>query len=126
MDFALTDEQQMLFDTTRRLIASEYDFAHRSRVLESEAGWSRESWRQFAELGLLAVDIAEEDGGIGAGAVGAMLVSQAVGEGLLLEPFLSSAVVATHVISRLGDAAQRASWLPRLADGSSIAVLARA
>lgn len=124
MDFAFTDEQQMLQDTTRRYLASEYGFDKRSGILASPAGWSRDIWQALAELGLLAMDIPERDGGIGAGPVGVMLVAQAAGESLLLEPLLSSAVLATRAIVELGSAAQRERWLPALADGSCIAVLA--
>ena len=124
MDFSYSDEQQMLLDTTQRFLASEYTFEHRQRLLESDEGWSREVWKQLAELGLLAVDIPENDGGIGAGPVGVMLVAQAIGHGLLLEPFLSSAIVAVQAIARTGSDAQRARWLPALASGECIAVLA--
>lgn len=124
MDFSINDEQQMLLDTTQRFLASEYGFEQRHKLLESDSGWSPEVWSQLAELGLLAVDITETDGGIGAGPVGVMLVSQAIGHGLVLEPFLSSAVVATQAITQIGSDAQRAQWLPALASGESIAVLA--
>lgn len=124
MDFSFNDEQQMLVDTTQRFLGSEYTFEQRHKLLESDDGWSREIWKQLADLGLLALDIPEADGGIGAGPVGVMLVSQAVGHGLLLEPFLSSAIVATQAIVRLGSDAQRAQWLPALASGDLIAVLA--
>ncbi|MDQ3205214.1 MAG: acyl-CoA dehydrogenase [Pseudomonadota bacterium] len=124
MDFSLSEEQQMLLESTRRLIASQYGFDQRARVMESEAGWSRDAWRQLADLGLLMVDIPEDQGGIGAGPVGVMLVSQAIGEGLLLEPFHASAVLATQAILRLGSDAQRARWLPALGSGETIAALA--
>ncbi|MET0892767.1 MAG: acyl-CoA dehydrogenase family protein [Pseudoxanthomonas sp.] len=124
MDFAFNDEQQMLLDTTRRFIAGRYSFEQRKQVLSSTDGWSREVWAQLADLGLLAINIPEEQGGIGAGPFGTMLVGNAIGEGLLLEPFWSSAVVATHAIVTLGSAAQRAALLPALASGESIAVLA--
>ena len=124
MDFSFSDEQQMLLDTTRRFIAERYDFEHRNQGRDSADGWSREVWAQLAELGLLAINIPEEEGGIGAGPVGTMLVGNAIGEGMLLEPFWSSAVVATHAIVTLGSAEQRAQWLPALAGGESIAVLA--
>lgn len=124
MDFSISEEQQMLLDTTRRFIASEYDFARRAKILASAQGWSRDVWLALGALGVLAVDIDEADGGIGAGPIGVMLVGQAVGEGLLLEPFLASAVVATQLISRLGSAAQKQRWLPALASGQLIAVLA--
>lgn len=124
MDFSFNEEQQMLLDTTRRFIAERYSFEHRNQVRASSEGWSREVWKQLAELGLLAINIPEEDGGIGAGPVGTMLVGNAIGEGMLLEPFLSSAVVATHAIVTLGTPAQKAEWLPALAGGETIAVLA--
>ena len=124
MDFSFNDEQQMLLDTTQRFLASEYSFEQRNKLLESDQGWSRHIWKQLADLGLLALDIPEADGGIGAGPVGVMLVSQAAGHGLLLEPFLSSAIIATQAIVRLGSDAQRAQWLPALASGDLIAVLA--
>src|SRR5687768_211721 len=115
MDFSFSDEQQMLRDTTRRFVAERYGFEHRNTVRASVDGWSREVWAQLAELGLLAVGIPEHDGGIGAGPVGTMLVGNAIGEGLLLEPFLSSAVIATQAIVQLGSAEQRSRWLPELA-----------
>ncbi len=124
MDFSFSDEQQMLLDTTRRFISQRYDFEYRNRVRASDDGWSRETWTQLAELGLLALNIPEADGGIGAGPVGTMLVSNAIGEGMLLEPFLSSAVVATQAIVELGSPRQRQQWLPALASGGLIAVLA--
>lgn len=124
MDFSFNDEQQMLLETTRRLIAKDYTFAHRMSIRETEGGWSRDTWMQLADLGLLALTIPEADGGIGAGAIGAMLVSNAIGEGLLLEPFHASAIVATQAIVQLADAQQRATWLPSMASGETIAVLA--
>jgi alkylation response protein AidB-like acyl-CoA dehydrogenase len=124
MDFSFTEEQQMLLDTTRRFIAERYGFEFRNGVRTSAQGWSAETWAQLAELGLLAVNVPEEDGGIGAGPVGTMLVGNAVGEGLLLEPFLSSAVIATQAIATMGSAGQRSRWLPALAGGETIAVLA--
>jgi len=124
MDFSISDEQQMLLDTTRHLIAKDYTFARREQIRASAEGWSRDTWHQLAELGLLALVIPEADGGIGAGAIGAMLVANAIGEGLLLEPFHASAVLATRAIAQLGDDGQRAHWLPTLAAGDTIAALA--
>jgi len=124
MDFSFSDEQQMLLDTTRRFIAERYDFEYRNRVRASDEGWSRETWAQLADLGLLALNIPERDGGIGAGPVGSMLVGNAIGEGMLLEPFLSSAVIATQAIVEMGSTQQREQWLPALGAGELIAVLA--
>ena len=124
MDFAFTDEQQMLLDTTRRFVTERYGFAYRKGVRDSNEGWSREAWKGLADLGLLASNIPESDGGIGAGPVGSMLVGTVLGECLSLEPFWSSAVVATRAIVELGSAEQRRQWLPPMAAGELVAVLA--
>jgi alkylation response protein AidB-like acyl-CoA dehydrogenase len=124
MDFSFTDEQQMLLDTTARFIAERYDFEFRQRLRNSPERWSRDTWKQLADLGLLALIIPEQDGGIGAGPVGAMLVNKAIGEGMLLEPFLSSAIVATQAIVALGSPHQRQQWLPWMSTGELLAVLA--
>jgi alkylation response protein AidB-like acyl-CoA dehydrogenase len=123
MDFAFNEEQQMLVDATRRFITEQYSFEYRRGVKDSPAGFSRETWKQLADLGLLALTIPEQDGGIGGGPVDAMLVSTVMGEGMLLEPFESSAIVATQAIVALGSDAQRARWLPAMSAGDLITVL---
>jgi alkylation response protein AidB-like acyl-CoA dehydrogenase len=124
VDFSFTDEQQMLLDSTRRLIAARYSLEQRRGILTSTQGFSREIWKEFGSLGLLAVNIPEEDGGLGAGPIGTLLVSIALGEALVVEPYLSSAVLATRAIARLASPSQRQQWLPRMADGELIVVLA--
>lgn len=124
MQFSLDEEQQMLLDTARRVIAERYDTEQRKRVRGSTEGWSRKMWSELAELGLLSLNIPEEQGGVGTGPVGTMVVCNAVGEGLLLEPFLSSAVIATQAIAKIGSPEQRARWLPLMGSGELVAVLA--
>src|ERR1700733_6337186 len=110
----------MLLDSVRRLVASRYSLEQRRRVIASTEGYSRELWREFADLGLLSVNIPEEEGGLNAGPVGTLLGSMALGEALIVEPYLSSAVLATLAITKLATAAQRAQWLPQLAAGRLI------
>jgi len=124
MDFAFNEEQQMLVDATRRFMTEQYSFDYRRRIKESAQGFSRETWKQLAGLGLLALTIPEKDGGIGGGPIEAMLVSTIMGEGMLVEPFLTSAVVATQAIVTLGSDTQRATWLPAMSGGDLITVLA--
>ncbi|RJG06896.1 acyl-CoA dehydrogenase [Noviherbaspirillum cavernae] len=125
MDFTFTEEQQMLLDTTRRFIAKDYSFETRRKIREtSPEGFSREVWQGLADLGLLSLNVPEEDGGLGGGAIETMLAMNAIGEGLLLEPYLQSAVLATKAIATLGDEQQRAELLPALAAGEKIAALA--
>jgi alkylation response protein AidB-like acyl-CoA dehydrogenase len=125
MDFTFTEEQQMLLDTTRRFVAKDYGFETRRQIREqSPEGFSREVWRGLADLGLLSLNVPEEEGGLGGSAIDTMLAMNAIGEGLLLEPYLASAVIATKTIAVLGDSAQRSALLPALAAGDEIAVLA--
>jgi alkylation response protein AidB-like acyl-CoA dehydrogenase len=124
MDFTFTEEQQMLLDTTRRFVAKDYTFETRRRIRESSEGFSREVWQGLADIGLLALNVPEADGGLGGSPIDTMLAMNAVGEGLLLEPYLASAVLATRAIALLGSEEQRGEWLPALAGGEKIAVLA--
>lgn len=125
MDFTYTEEQQMLLETTRRFVAKDYSFDTRRQIKEKSAGgFSRDVWQGFADLGLLALNVPEEHGGMGGTAIDTMLVMGAMGEGLVLEPFLASAVMATKAIVTMGNDAQQAALLPRLAAGEAIVVLA--
>jgi len=114
----------MLLESTRRLMTDQYDAHHRQQILASPEGRSIAVWRQFAELGLLGLNVPEEDGGIGGDAIDTLLVSMALGEALIVEPFWSSAVLASRAIAKLGSPEQRSRWLPRLAAGETIAVVA--
>jgi alkylation response protein AidB-like acyl-CoA dehydrogenase len=125
MDFTFTEEQQMLLDTTRRFVAKDYGFETRRQIKEkSPDGFSREVWKGLADIGLLSLNVPEEEGGLGGSPVDTMLAMNAVGEGLLLEPYLASAVIATKTIAVLGNEVQRSVLLPALAAGEEIAVLA--
>ncbi|GIZ50010.1 acyl-CoA dehydrogenase family protein [Noviherbaspirillum aridicola] len=125
MDFTFTEEQQMLLDTTRRFVEKEYDFEKRRHIKDKTAeGYSREVWQGLADIGLLALNVPEADGGLGGGPIETMLAMNAIGEGMLLEPFLTSAVLSTRAIALLGNEAQRAELLPALAGGEKIATFA--
>src|SRR6516165_709794 len=102
MDFDLTDEQQLLKDSVDRLIADRYgDFERRKTYGQCAGGWSRAVWQDFASLGLTALPFDESVGGIGGGPVETMIVMEAIGRGLALEPFLSTVVLGGAAL-RLG------------------------
>lgn len=124
MDFSFTEEQQQLGDTLRRFVARDYAFEKRNRIKNSPTGWSREVWQGLADIGVLAVNVPEEHGGLGYGPVETMLAMNVFGAALLVEPFLPSAVVATALVRDIGDATLQAELLPQLAAGEQIAVLA--
>ena len=122
MDFNLTKEQEQLADTVQRFVKGQYSFEARKAIMKSQDGWSREIWSALAELGLLGLLVPEEQGGIGAGAIETMLTMTGFGRGLLLEPYLPSAILATVLIRELGSAEQKAGYLAKLAAGELIAV----
>jgi alkylation response protein AidB-like acyl-CoA dehydrogenase len=125
MDFTFSEEQVMLQEAARRFIAKDYRFARRQQIKRTEsAGFSRTVWQVFADLGLLALHVPEADGGLGGATIDTLLVMGVMGEGLVLEPYLASAVVATQAIASMGNDLQRATWLPAMAAGELIAVLA--
>jgi alkylation response protein AidB-like acyl-CoA dehydrogenase len=124
MDFNFTEEQQRLADTVRRFVREHYSFDARREILKSQEGWSRELWQQLAGLGLTALNVPEEHGGLGAGPVETMLVMNALGEGLVLEPYLSAAVITPALLSRSDDAKAAADLLPAIASGERIVIVA--
>jgi alkylation response protein AidB-like acyl-CoA dehydrogenase len=108
----------MLSDSARRYAAARYSFAHRRAIMLEPAGCSLGAWRDYAELGWLAVCLPEARGGLDANpeAIGALM--DVVGSHLLMEPVLASAVIGTRLLVKAASAAQRARLLPSLADGS--------
>jgi alkylation response protein AidB-like acyl-CoA dehydrogenase len=123
MDFNLSDEEQLLQDMVADFIERDYTFDKRRAILDSAEGWSRTTWEQLADLGLLGVAIPAADGGVDVGPVATMLVMNGIGAGLVLEPFLSTAVVAAAVLRTVDDAHSR-ELLPAIAAGKAVVVLA--
>jgi pimeloyl-CoA dehydrogenase small subunit len=124
MNFDLTEEQQLLKDSVTRLLADRYGFENRKTFQASADGWSRELWSQYAEIGLLGVAFTEADGGFGGGPVETMLIEEAFGGSLALEPYLATIVLAGGLIRRGGDAEQRAALIPAIASGELLLALA--
>lgn len=124
MDFNFTEEQQLLADTVQRFVREHYSFEARREILQSPAGWSREVWQELAGLGLTALNVPEEHGGLNAGPVDTMLVMNRLGEGLLLEPFLGAAVLTPALLTRLNDAKAAADLLPAIASGERVVIVA--
>ena len=119
MDFDLTEEQGLLRDSVGRLIEDAYgDFEKRKAYQREPHGFSDALWARYAELGLLGLPFAESDGGFGGGPVETMLVMEAIGRGLALEPYLATVMLGGGFLRVGGSTAQRAAMVPRVADGS--------
>jgi alkylation response protein AidB-like acyl-CoA dehydrogenase len=126
MDFSLAEERRLLQDTVRRYLAAEYTFESRRARVASDEGYSRQTWRQFAEMGWLGVSIREEDGGVGGDAFDTLLLMEAFGRALVVEPYLSSVVLGAGILADTGNAEQRAAWLPAVAAGEKLLAFAHA
>jgi alkylation response protein AidB-like acyl-CoA dehydrogenase len=117
MNFDLTEEQQLLADSLKRYLANEYSIDARAKIVDSPTGSSDAVWAAFAEMGLLGVPFAEEHGGFGGTAVDVMLVMEALGEGLVVEPYWVNVGLAGRLVARGGSVAQQKRILPELIQG---------
>lgn len=118
MDFDLSEEQSILKDSLDRLLADSYDFESRKRHMSSAEGWSQPVWAALAEMGLMALPVAEEDGGLGGTPVETMIVMESLGRALALEPYFTTAVLGAGFVRHGGSEDQRRELAPAIAEGS--------
>lgn len=126
MDLSYTDEQVLLQDSIRKFIENDYDISERRKLCDSEEGFSRDNWKQFAELGWLALPFSEDDGGLGGSPVDTMVLMEEFGKGLVVEPYLPTVVMAGTALSEQGSPEQKEQVLAGIIDGSIIATVAYA
>jgi alkylation response protein AidB-like acyl-CoA dehydrogenase len=122
MDFDFSDDQEMLRDSVRKWVEKSYDFERRRAIVKA-GGYSAEAWKGLAELGLLGLQVPEAQGGMGFGAVDAMVVMEELGRGLVLEPYAAAALVAAHLL-QAGRSPAASLWLEGIASGGPAVVLA--
>jgi pimeloyl-CoA dehydrogenase small subunit len=118
MDFDLSEEQRLLKESVDGLLSDAYDFDARKKYMKEKGGWSKALWGKLAEQGLLGLPFAETDGGFGAGAVETMIVMEALGKALVVEPYLATVVVGGGFLRHGGSAEQKAKFIPGIIDGS--------
>lgn len=124
MDFTLTDEQELLRAGLTRFLATRYDLEKSRAAAKTGPGWQPEIWRAFADdLGLLGAALPEECGGIGGGPVEMMVIAEALGHALVVEPYVDTAVVAAGLLRRAGGEAATA-LLDRIVSGAAVVTLA--
>jgi pimeloyl-CoA dehydrogenase small subunit len=117
MDFELSEEQQLLRHSCERYFADHYGFESRRRYVQEPRGWSLIAWKQYADLGLLGLPLAEEYGGSAGGPVETMIVMEQIGRALVLEPYLATVILGGGFIRLGGSAAIQAKLLPLIATG---------
>src|SRR5580698_8013947 len=120
MDFEYTEEQRLLRESLDRLLGDGYGFDKRKTYLAEPEGFSQAMWAQYAELGLLGVPFPEEHGGFGGGGIETMVVMEAIGRSLALEPYLATVVLAGTALRLAGSEAQCGALIPQIADGSLV------
>ncbi|WP_342249012.1 acyl-CoA dehydrogenase family protein [Sphingomonas sp. OTU376] len=123
MPLYLDEQQTMLRDTAKDFIASEAPPSHMRGLRDAEdpTGFSRDLWKQFAEMGLTGILIPEADGGLGLGHVEAGVVLEEIGRNLSPSPFLTTAVAA---VEALRESPARTRWYPGIVAGDIVAALA--
>ena len=124
MDFNLSHEQVLLRDGLKRFLATRYDLDKSRTEAKTGAGWQPDVWKAFAdELGILGAALPEDLGGIGGGPVETMVIAEALGYALVVEPYVDTAVVSAGLLRRANDAMAR-EVVERIIAGTAIVSLA--
>ena len=118
MNFDLSEEQQLLKDSVERFVNDNYDLDTRQSLSKNPAGFSDTYWQTMAELGWLGVTVPEAQGGFGGNQADTMVLMEAFGQGLVLEPFFASAVLGTRAVVSGGNADLQSRLLPDVVSGS--------
>lgn len=126
MDFDLTDEQKMLAEQARGLLAERTPYDHLRQLIDSGTEWDEPLWRELGAMGFLGANIPEAHGGLGMTELDLGVISQELGRANAAVPFFSSIVLAADAIRLAGSPAQQAEWLPKLASGEAVACFASA
>src|SRR5260370_8763304 len=124
MDFSLTEEQTMLKDSVNRFLEKNFSFERRRQMLGDRQPMNVQLWEGLASLGVLGMPFPPEDGGFGGGGVETMLVMEALGRNLTLEPYLATVVLAGGCVALGAAQWQKKILLPKIIDGSIILAFA--
>jgi alkylation response protein AidB-like acyl-CoA dehydrogenase len=117
MNFDYNEEQQLLAATVKRFIDKDYTFGARKKIVASNEGYSDAIWSTFAEIGLLGLPFPPDAGGFGGGAVDLMSIMEAIGEALVVEPYLSTVGLGAQFVARAGTDAKQQALLPLVGAG---------
>jgi len=117
MNFEYSDEQRLLSDTLRKFLGTGYSFDARGKIIASPAGFSDDVWAALAEMGILSVPFDAVYGGFGGMTIDMLIVFEAFGEALVVEPYLATVGLGGRFVARGGSAEQRARILPALIQG---------
>jgi alkylation response protein AidB-like acyl-CoA dehydrogenase len=119
MDFEYSDEQKLLSETLRKFLNTGYSFDARAKIMAAATGYSEDVWAALGEMGILGVPFAAEHGGFGGNTVDMMVVMEALGEALVVEPYLATVGLGGQFVARAGSEAQQKRILPSLIQGKT-------
>ncbi len=122
MDFDFTDDQNSLRDAVARWVDKAFAFERRHGLAKA-GGFTRAVYGELADLGLTGLAVPAGHGGMGFGPVEAMVVMEELGRGLVNAPYAQGALMAPALLAHAAPAT-RDAWLPKIADGSALVVLA--
>ncbi|MEH6476227.1 MAG: acyl-CoA dehydrogenase family protein [Sneathiella sp.] len=117
MDFELSDEQRMLQDSVLRFVDDKYGLSNRQALTKSDLGFSAENWAIFAEMGWLGLPFPENIGGFGGTAVDIAVLMEALGGGLVLEPYVSTVLLGGKLVEYAGSSEQQDKILRPVIEG---------
>ena len=126
MDFTFNEEQTLIQDQVDQFVQKEYDWETRQSLSNSDLGFGESNWQKFAELGWLGISVSEDSGGFGGSAIESMLIMEAFGKGLVVEPFLETMIMAGSLIDHHGSDEQKSSVLEPAISGEMHLALAYA
>ena len=126
MNFDLSDEQKMLAEQARGLLADRAPFHRLRTLIDAKAEWDEPLWKDVAGMGFLGARIPEAYGGLGLSDLDLGVISEELGRANVALPYFSSIILAADAIAMAGSDAQKAKWLPRLAAGEMVACFAYA
>ena len=124
MNFKLTEDESMLKSMTERFVLDRYDTERRRRYLSEESGFSKENWSQLAEMGILAAALPDSAGGLGLNLTSLAVISEALGNGMVVEPVLESAFFAAPLFASGANSELVEQWAGALATGERRIALA--
>ena len=124
MDLSLSVEHGILRDSVERFVRESYPFNERRNFVNENKSFLEENWQKFSKLGWLGLNLPEEFGGNGGSAVDTMVVAEALGPGLILEPFLETVVIGSKLIQVGYNEKQKSEFLSNLVRGRLILTFA--
>ncbi|MFN2590703.1 MAG: acyl-CoA dehydrogenase family protein [Actinomycetota bacterium] len=119
MDFAFSQEQEMLRSSAREFLRARYP-ADRVAGIADGGGFDRSEWSAIADMGWTGISVPEDEGGAGLGFLEEIVLSEELGRSLYPGPFFSSVVLALPLIR----AVRATDLVTEMVRGSTVVTLA--